>query len=91
MFEPGNTLGLGRKKGSLNKATSDVRKAFQSLVENNLQQIEQDLKELEPKDRIRMIIELAKFVLPTLKAQDITTNFDLMPKIPIIQFVHTKE
>ena len=62
----------GRPKGTPNKATAEVRKAFQSLVENNLPQLEKDLKQLEPRERINAILGIAKFVLPQLKATEIT-------------------
>lgn len=89
MFKPGNNLG-GRKKGSVNKSTSDVRAAFQKLVEDNLKQIEKDLEQLEPGQRIKMIIELSKFILPTLKAANIEMDFKEV-KIPQIQFYSTPE
>lgn len=59
---------LSSRKGIPNKATSEVRKAFRLLVENNLPQMQSDLDSLEPKDRIKFILDLAKFILPTLQA-----------------------
>lgn len=38
------------------------------LVENNLERLQDDLNELEPKDRIKFILEMAKFILPTLQS-----------------------
>ena len=62
---------LSSRKGIPNKATSEVRKAFQLLVENNLGRLQNDLDELEPKDRLRFIIDLSKFILPQLQAVSI--------------------
>ena len=62
---------LSSRKGIPNKATSEVRKAFQLLVENNLERLQNDLDELEPKDRIKFILDLAKFILPQLQAVSI--------------------
>lgn len=59
---------LSSRKGIPNKATNEVRKAFQLLVENNLERLQNDLDELEPKDRIKFILDMAKFILPTLQA-----------------------
>ena len=59
---------LGTRKGVGNRVTNEVRKSFQLLVENNLERLQNDLDELEPKDRIRFILEMAKFILPTLQA-----------------------
>jgi hypothetical protein len=62
----------GRNKGTSNKDTAEIRNSFKLLIENNLKQLEQDLKGLEPIDRIKAILELAKFVIPLLKATEIT-------------------
>jgi hypothetical protein len=74
MFTKGNTLGKGRKKGSKNRSTEEVRTAFQTLVENQLNQLEKDLMQLEPKDRLRIVIDLSKFILPTLKSTELKTD-----------------
>lgn len=66
----------GRTKGTPNKTTNEIREQFQKLIENNLEQFENDIKELEPKDRIKTILELSKFVIPTLKATELTTPND---------------
>jgi len=78
-FEVGNS---GKPKGAKNRTTSKVRKAFSLLIENNLEQIEKDLKTLTAKDRIQAIQGLAKFVLPQLKALEISE--DVGSKIPEI-------
>jgi hypothetical protein len=59
---------MSSREGVPNRATSEVRRAFKQLVESNLPQMQSDLDSLEPKDRIRFILEMAKFILPTLQA-----------------------
>jgi hypothetical protein len=78
-FEINNKIGRGRKVGSFNKATISIKDNFQSLIENNLELLDADLKSLSSKDRLRTIIDLAKFVVPTLKQveQDIKNTTDL--------------
>lgn len=66
-FTQNNTLGRGRKVGSQNKTTISIKQNFQKLIEDNLELLDSDLKALTPKDRIRAITELAKFVVPTMK------------------------
>jgi hypothetical protein len=73
-FEQGNRIGPGRKPGSLNKNTISIKSNFQKLVEDNLEQLDADLKALSPRDRIKLIIELAKFIIPTLKQVDAEVN-----------------
>ena len=59
---------MSSREGVPNRATNEVRKAFQLLVEANMPQMQADLDSLEPKERIRFILEMAKFILPTLQA-----------------------
>ena len=78
-FEINNKIGRGRKIGSLNKATISIKDNFQNLIENNLELLDADLKSLSSKDRLRTIIDLAKFVVPTLKQveQEVKNTTDL--------------
>lgn len=64
----------GRPKGTPNKTTKEIREHFQKLIEANLEQLEDDLKQLEPKERLNIILDMARFVLPTLKATELTSN-----------------
>lgn len=63
----------GRTKGTPNRNTHEIREQFQFLINDNLEQLNEDLKALEPKDRLKAIIDLSKFVLPTLKATELST------------------
>lgn len=67
----------GRPQGAQNKATGQIRAAFQQLIENNLQQLEADIKALEAKDRISLLIKISEFVLPKLQSMDITSQLEL--------------
>jgi hypothetical protein len=64
----------GRQKGTTNKTSNEIREYYLNLIDENLEQIKSDLQKLEPKERIRIIMELTKFVLPTLKATELTAN-----------------
>lgn len=59
---------MSSREGVPNKATSEVRRAFQQLVENNLPQMQTDLDSLEPKDRIKFMLDMAKLILPQLQS-----------------------
>lgn len=78
-FTENNTLGRGRKLGSINVSTASIKQNLQMLVENNLSTLDEDLKSLTPKDRIKAITDLCKFIVPTLKAIDaeVKTTTDL--------------
>lgn len=58
----------GRKKGIPNKITKDIREALHSFIEGNLSSIEATFNELEPKDKIRFMIDILPFVLPKLQS-----------------------
>ena len=64
----------GRPKGAVNLITAEIREHFQNLVSDNLEQLDSDLKSLEPLQRLKIIIELSKFVVPTLRATELTTG-----------------
>ena len=78
-FEINNKIGRGRKLGSVNKATISIKDNFQNLIENNLELLDADLKSLSSKDRLRTIIDLARFLVPTLKQveQEVKNTTDL--------------
>ena len=65
---------VGRPKGSTNKATAEIREKYLELIQNNFETLESDLKALRSAERIKAIIELSKFVLPTLKATEMNLN-----------------
>jgi hypothetical protein len=69
----------GRPKGSQNKATADLRQWIGEFIEGQRDQIINDWQSLEPKDRIIMFEKLMRFVLPTLQATTLQTDFDRLP------------
>lgn len=87
-----NTTGQkfgGRSKGTPNKTTAQIRNEFQILISNNIEVLQKDIEALEPKERIKTIIELSKFVLPTLKAVEVTENETDKPKLKGFDFLPT--
>lgn len=74
----------GRPKGSLNLATSEIREKISLLIENNFDKIQSDIDLLEPKDRIKTILELAKFVIPVLRSTELISESENNNFQPII-------
>ena len=74
---------MARPEGSKNKITQDIREKFKTLIEGQLDTLESDLKALKAIDRLRMILELSKFVIPTLKS---TEQVIEQKDVPIFSF-----
>ena len=70
-FESGHSLATGRPKGSSNKSTEIVKKNVALLLENNIQLVQQDLDEMQPRDRVNALLQFMKFVVPTKKAVEV--------------------
>lgn len=58
----------GRPKGAKNKVTSSLKNWIQTLIDNNRDQFEKDLKELEPKDRLLILEKLMNYAAPKLQS-----------------------
>jgi hypothetical protein len=54
----------GRRKGTPNKTTTDLRTWISGLLDNNREQLEVDLGALEPKDRLVILEKLMQYVIP---------------------------
>ena len=61
----------GRTPGTQNKTTKEIRDVFKNLLENNLEQVQNDLDSLEPKDRVLFLLKLTSFVIPTLRSIEV--------------------
>jgi hypothetical protein len=66
----------GRPKGSPNKITTDIRTWIQSLINNNRELFETDLKAVESKQRLYIMEKLLSFVVPKMQSIEAKTNFD---------------
>jgi hypothetical protein len=65
-----NTTGKkygGRKKGTPNKLTTEIRSALKDIIYSEIDNIEDRLLLLEPKERIELVIKLIPYVLPKIE------------------------
>ena len=67
----GNT---GRLAGTPNKATTEIKEAFQMLLEDNLPTLKRDISSLAPKERVKFMLDLASFIIPKMKAIDVKSE-----------------
>lgn len=77
----------GRPKGSTNQTTAEIREFFTNFISDNIHKLQEDFNELEPKERLRFIIEVSKYILPTLKAVDLITNLPTEEKKPVFNII----
>ena len=72
-FQKGNSAG-GRKKGSVNKNKKIVKDNLSMILENNMERLQEDLDALEPKDRVKLILEIASYVVPKMKSVEVDVD-----------------
>lgn len=67
-FKKGNSGNpIGRKPGTPNQVTGDLRQRIQKLLEGNFDKLEADIMGLEPKERINAFAKLLEFAVPKLQ------------------------
>ena len=66
----------GRKPGSLNKSTHEIREKYLQLIEDNFEQLDKDIKGMRGVERVRALTEMSKFILPTLKATEMSLSHE---------------
>ena len=64
----------GRELGTPNKTTSELRRVLKHMVDNELQNLQDNINELEPKERIELLIKLLPYVMP--KVQTVSPRDD---------------
>lgn len=65
----------GRQKGCLNRVTSDVRQKFREFIEDNFDTFKTEWEGIaDPKDKVKLYIDAAKFVVPALQSIDLEAN-----------------
>ena len=69
----GNKFG-GRKPGTPNKITKDIRESFQHLIEDNLPILQNDIDSLTSKERIDVLLSMANFIIPKMRSIEDTTQ-----------------
>jgi hypothetical protein len=78
----------GREPGTCNIVTKEIRESFQSLIEQNLPEIQNWINSTAQKDpskAVDLILKLSEFCLPKLKTIELTGK-ELMPQIKGITF-----
>jgi len=61
----------GRPLGSKNKSTILIKNTIASILDDNVELFKEKLLKLNDKDFVRAYMELAKYVIPTMKAVEV--------------------
>jgi len=72
-----NTTGKkygGREKGTPNKMTKELRSVLKDILYQELEQIQEHLETLNPKERVELLIKLMPYALPKVTSVSHTTN-----------------
>ena len=59
----------GRAKGTPNKVTGTVKEWLTDLIDRNRGQIEADLQQLEPKERLAILEKFMQYIVPKPKTE----------------------
>lgn len=66
----------GRAKGTPNKTTSTVKEWLSGLLDNNRAQIEEDLRSIEPAERIKVFALLLNYIIPKRQTVSIEAEME---------------
>ena len=72
-----NTAGIkhgGRKKGTPNRMTKELRSILKDVMHQVIEIIQDHLVQLSPKERVELLIKLMPYVLPKVENISHTTN-----------------
>ena len=72
-----NTSGIkhgGRQKGTPNIMTKELRSILKDILYQELEEVQERFKLLEPKERIELLIKLMPYALPKVTSISHTTN-----------------
>lgn len=73
-FSKGHKKLGGRKSGTPNKISADLRARIKLFLDNNFENLESDMSNLEPAERVRFYIKLMEFVIPKRQNMELNTS-----------------
>ena len=58
---------MGRTAGKPNKITSELRDSLKQVIDGELNSLSERLEELEPKERVELLIKLLPYIMPKVQ------------------------
>ena len=71
----------GRKAGTPNKSSQEVREFMQSFLSEKFENLDEIYNQLEPKDKINAIIKMLPYIVPKQMQMDLTANHKTKPTL----------
>jgi hypothetical protein len=82
----------GRPEGAKNRVNDEIRTRINEYLSENFDEVLNDLKTMEARERVRFYIELLQYSVPKLKAMELKTeNEDLRLTPPTFIFKNLNE
>jgi hypothetical protein len=78
----------GRKAGTPNRTTEEIRQSLLQLLDNNIDNLQADIEALEAKERVSLLISLAKHCTPPALNPEKLTDEQLLQ---IIDYIKSNE
>ena len=66
----------GRPPGTKNRVNQEIRQRINNFLDENFDSIQNDLLELEPRERVKFYIDLLQYGLPKLKQVELSNDPD---------------
>ena len=66
----------GREAGTPNKLTQELKIILKDIVARELENLEENLKNLDPKERLEIVVKLLPFVMPKAKKPESVWDID---------------
>ena len=79
----------GRVQGTPNAITSDLRAKINTIVEKQIDNIENDLQGLKPLARLQIVEKLISYCVPKLQAQSIEIDLNSLSDAQLEQIINS--
>ncbi len=71
----------GRKKGTPNKVTSDLKAWINQFIQDNKETFEEDFHKIDPDRRVQVFEKLLSYAIPKMQAFDIRQEFSELERL----------
>ena len=90
MFEKGKSGNpAGRKPGTQNRVTGDLRTRINALLSDSFDKIVADFDQLEPRERVVAWAKLAEYVLPKLQRTETVVDVSKLTDDEVERLLNT--